>query len=56
MITLADIVFGFLSMFLSQHGQKLPAELVAAGQAAVDAWAAHRDDVVTQANLESQRG
>jgi hypothetical protein len=41
---------------MAQHGQKLPAELVAAAQSAVDAWAAHRADVVTKANLEAQRG
>lgn len=55
-ITLFDLVFGFLGNILSTHKDKLPAELVSAVQAAVDSWAAHRDDLVTKANLEAQRG
>lgn len=35
---------------------KAPVEVVAAVQAAVDAVAAHKDDLVTKANLEAQRG
>ncbi len=56
MISLADVGFGFLELLLQKHGQKLPAELVQAAQAAVDSWAQHRGDVVTKANLEAQRG
>ena len=56
MISLLDMGFGLVEMLLAKHGHKLPAELVEAGQAAVDAWAKHRADVVTKANLEEQRG
>jgi len=56
MVSLLDIGFGLVEMVLQKYNQKLPAELVTAGQAAVDAWAAHRDDVVSKANLEAQRG
>jgi hypothetical protein len=56
LITLADLGFGLLEMLLSKHGNKLPAQLVLAAQAAVDAWAIHRADVVTKEALEAQRG
>lgn len=56
MITLLDVGFALVESVLSKYSGKLPAQLVTAGQAAVDAWAAHRDDVITKANLEAQRG
>lgn len=56
MITFLDLLFGLASSVLEQYGKKLPAELVSATQAAVDAWATHRSDVVTKAALEAERG
>jgi len=56
MIGLLDVGFTIVESVLQKYGQKLPAELVTASQAAVDAWAAHRADVVSKANLEAQRG
>jgi hypothetical protein len=50
------MAFGLLEMALQKHGMKLPAELVQAGQSAVDTWAKHRADVVTKDALEAQRG
>lgn len=55
-ITLLDLGYSFLEMFLGKLKNKLPAEVVQAIQAATDAIAAHRTDEVTKANLESQRG
>ena len=56
MITLIDLAFAALQTVLKDHGPKLPAGLIEAIQAAVDAWAEHRSDVVTKAALEAQRG
>lgn len=55
-ITLLDLGLNFLETFLSNLKNKLPAEVVQAIQAAIDALVAHKDDVVTKANLEAQRG
>jgi hypothetical protein len=55
-ITLIDLGISFLESFLSGLKNKLPAEVVAAVQAAVDALAAHKADALTKANFESQRG
>jgi hypothetical protein len=54
-ITLLDIAFGFLGAILKNHGQQLPAELVTSAQAAIDAWATHRADAITKAQLEQSR-
>lgn len=55
-ITLIDLGVSFLQMFLSKLSTKLPADVVASVQAAADALAAHKDDAITKANLEAQRG
>jgi hypothetical protein len=55
-ITLLDLGLGFLQSFLGNLKNKLPAEVIASIQAAIDALVAHKDDVVTRANLEAQRG
>lgn len=55
-ITLLDLGISFLQSFLGGLKNKLPAEIVTAVQATIDALAAHKDDVVTKANLEAQRG
>jgi len=51
-----DAAFGLLEQLLSKNKNQLPTELVTAAQKAVDAWAEHRDDLITKANLEAQRG
>jgi hypothetical protein len=56
MMTLVDLIFQLLAGLLASHGQQLPAEVVTASQAAVDAWEAAKSDPVTKANLEAQRG
>lgn len=55
-ITLLDLGLTFLGQFLGKLKNKLPAEVVTSIQAAIDALSAHKDDVVTKANLEAQRG
>lgn len=55
-ITLLDLGFGFLQTFLGNLKSKLPAEVATEVQAAIDAIAAHRADVITKASLEAQRG
>ena len=55
-LTLIDLGLSFLTMFLGKMSNKLPAEVSSAVQAAIDAIATHRKDVVTKVNLEAQRG
>jgi hypothetical protein len=55
-VTLLDLGFSFLQMFLGKLSSKLPAEVAAAVQKAMDAIAAHRDDQITKLNLEAERG
>jgi hypothetical protein len=56
MIAILDMVLPFFESFLQQHGQKLPAEVLASVQAAYEALLAHKADLITQADLEAQRG
>ena len=53
---LIDLGIGFLQMFLSKLQTKAPAEVVAAIQASIDALAQHKNDELTKANFEAQRG
>ncbi len=56
---LSDIDLGLtlLQAILSKYQKnKAPVEVTAAIQAAIDAVLAHKDDVITKAALESQRG
>lgn len=56
-ITLLDLGIQFLLPFLqSLKNGKVPAEVVAAIQAAIDAIAAHKQDLLTKANFDAQRG
>lgn len=55
-IQLLDLGLGFLQMFLGGLKNKLPAEVVASIQATIDAIAAHKQDELTKANFEAQRG
>lgn len=56
MLAILGLVIPFIETFLKAHGQQLPAELLAAGEAFYGALVAHKDDLVTQANLEANRG
>ena len=55
-IGLLNLVLTLGETFLNSAGAKLPAEVLASVQAALSALSAHRDDEVTKANLETQRG
>lgn len=55
-IELLDLGITFLQSFLGGMKNKLPAEIVAAIQSTIDALAAHKQDELTKANFEAQRG
>lgn len=56
MIPLLDLGISILEAYLGQMNNQVPLHVVAAVQAAIDALAAHKDDLITKANLEAQRG
>lgn len=56
MIVLIDLGLTFLTGFLGNIQNQVPKNVVSAIQAAIDALAAHKDDLVTKQNLEAQRG
>lgn len=56
LMQLIDLGVGFLDMFLSKVKSSVPQTVVDAVQAAADALLAHKNDLVTKANLEAQRG
>jgi hypothetical protein len=56
MIPLLDIGIQLGQMFLGKLQNQAPTHVLSAVQAAIDALMAHRDDLVTKANLEAQRG
>jgi hypothetical protein len=56
MIAILGLVLPFFETFLKEHGQKLPAEILASVQAAYNALLAHKADLITKADLEAQRG
>lgn len=56
MIPILDLGITFLQMFLGKLGNQVPAQVVEAIQAAIDALVLHHADLVTKANLEAQRG
>lgn len=55
-IELIDLGLTFLQSFLGGMKNKLPAEVVTAIQATIDALASHKQDELTKANFEAQRG
>lgn len=56
-LTLIDLGIQFLLQYLGGlKGAKVPAELLASIQAAIDALAAHKQDVISKSNLDSLRG
>lgn len=56
MIELIDLGVTFLQMFLGKLSNQLPAEVLAAVEAAINALDAHKNDLITKAALEAQRG
>ena len=56
MIELVDMAASIIEALLSKMKSQVPAEVAAAVQAAIDALAAHKNDLVTKANLEANRG
>ena len=52
LIPVIDAAISLLEMVLDKAGDKLPEELVKALQAAIDAWASHKDAVTTSAAKE----
>jgi hypothetical protein len=50
-----DLGIGFLNAFLGSKA-KLPVEVIQAVEAAIAALEAHKDDVITKAALDAQRG
>lgn len=57
-VTLIDLAISLGQLLISKLAStgKTPTEVLEAVQASVDALAAHRNDAVTKANLEAQRG
>jgi hypothetical protein len=57
LLTLLDLGIQFLLPFLSGlKGAKVPAEVLAAVQSAIDALLAHKQDVINKSNLDALRG
>ncbi len=56
MIGIVGIAINFLEYFLSEHGQKLPAEIAGAVGNALYKLRLHRADLISQPNIEAQRG
>lgn len=56
-LTLLDLGISFLQQYLSGiKGAKLPAEIIAAVQASIDAIAAHKADIISKSNIDALRG
>lgn len=55
-VELIDLFVSLGESFLGKLQNKVPAELLASAQAAFDAFATHKDDELTKANFEAQRG
>lgn len=56
-LILVELGIQFLTQYLqSAKGAKLPAEILAAVQAAIDALLTHKQDIINKANLDALRG
>ncbi len=55
-VPLLDLGIGVLETFLGRLKDHIPAEVAAAVQAAIDALFAHKNDLITKANIDAQRG
>jgi hypothetical protein len=53
---LIGLGISFLQAFLAKSQNRLPAEVLAAVEAAITALTDHQNDLVTKAALEAQRG
>lgn len=51
-----NLGIAFLEKFLGEAKAKLPVEVIQAVESTIQALNAHKDDVITKANLEAQRG
>lgn len=56
MIELIDLGLGVLETILGRLKSQVPEEVATAIQAAIDKLAAHKNDLITKANLEANRG
>jgi hypothetical protein len=56
LVPLLDLGISILEAFLGKLKDNLPAQIVADVQAVIDKLAAHKDDLISKANLEAQRG
>jgi hypothetical protein len=56
MLAVVTLGLTFLDQFLTQNKNQLPSQVVQALEAAIAALAAHKDDLISKANLEAQRG
>lgn len=56
MIELLDLGIELTQMFLSKMKNQVPSELLDLGQKFVDAAVAHKNDLITKAALEANRG
>lgn len=57
LLTILDLGIQFLTQYLSSvKSLKLPAEVAAAVQAAIDALFAHKADIISKSNLDALRG
>ncbi len=55
-VPMISLGLSFLQAFLTHSNNQLPAEVAGAVQAAIDALTKHRDDLITKAALDAQRG
>ncbi len=55
-VMLLDLGISFGQMFLDKIKNRAPSDLLSAGKSFLDAAMAHKDDVISKANLEAARG
>lgn len=56
-LSLIELGIGFLQQFLGGlKAAKAPADVLANVQAAIDSLIAHKNDIISKANLDSLRG
>lgn len=56
MLQVVDLSLSILEGILGKLKNQVPEVVTQAVQAAIDALAAHKDDLLTKANFEAQRG
>lgn len=55
-LSLISLGITFLQSFLEHTSYKLPAEIITGVQSVITALVAHKNDLLTKANFEAQRG